>query len=113
MIGAHMPKNDEFTLSLLTNADVLAVEKESYCGHQIYRTDREIAWIAPRIDGEGCYLAVFNISEEEIKSSIALRDYNLEQYVSAKELWSNETTKIDSSIESFLEAHSAKLYLLK
>lgn len=117
MIGAHMPKNDEFTLKLLTNEEVLKVQKESFCGHQIYRTDSEIGWIAPRKDGRGCYLATFNISDEEIKTSVNLSAYELDNYDSAKELWSSENAIIESidgekAITSVLPAHGAKLYKL-
>ena len=37
MIGAEMTKNDDFTLSLLTNGDVLAIGKESFCGPNLCR----------------------------------------------------------------------------
>ena len=47
MIGADLPRNDAFTLSLLTNAKVLAIAKDTFCAHQLYRTQNEIAWIAP------------------------------------------------------------------
>ena len=49
-----------FFTAYLTNGDVLSILKDSFCGHQIYRTEEEIGWIAPRKDGKGCYLAIFN-----------------------------------------------------
>lgn len=117
MIGAHLPKNDEFTLKLLTNKDVLDVEKDSFCGHQIYRTDDEIAWIAPRKDGKGCYLAVFNISEEDRTASVNLSDYELDAYNDAKELWSSRAVDItsrggDNIISGKINKHGAMLVLL-
>lgn len=117
MIGGHMPKNDEFTLNLLSNSDVLAVEKESFCGHQIFRTEEKIGWMAPRKDGTGCYVALFNISDQDFKTSFSLNDYELEQYTTAKELWSGKMVNIDSvNSESVIcteiNKHGAKLYLL-
>ena len=53
MIGGEMTKNDEFTLKLLTNGDVLDIEKESWSAHPLYTTEDESAWIAPRRDGTG------------------------------------------------------------
>ena len=39
MIGAEMTKNDAFTLELLTNADVLNISRESFCGHPLLAID--------------------------------------------------------------------------
>ena len=64
MAGGELTKNDEFTLSLLTNREVLAIERESWCGHPLYTTGDECAWIAPRRDGAGCYVAAFNLSDK-------------------------------------------------
>ncbi len=44
MIGANMPDNDDFTLSLLTNDEVLAVGQHSAGGHQLFRDGDSIAW---------------------------------------------------------------------
>ena len=71
MVGAELTKNDPFTLALLTNAPLLAIEKESFCGHPLFTTQEEAAWIAPRRDGKGLYAAVFNLSDEERAVSIA------------------------------------------
>ena len=65
MAGCDMAKMDEFTLSLLTNGEVLAIEKEAWCSHPVLTTDDEAVWIAPRRDGKGFYAAVFNLSDEE------------------------------------------------
>lgn len=128
MIGAHMPKNDQFTLDLLTNKEVLEVETESFCGHQLYRTETEIAWVAPRKDGTGSYLALFNISDADILTAIDLTAYELDGYKSITELWANvpmETVdgmhlklnigaeENDICLADGIPAHGAKLYLLK
>ena len=71
MVGGELTKNDEFTLSLLTNADILAIGKQSFCGHPLRTTDEEAAWIAPRRDGKGVYAAAFNLSDEPRRVTIA------------------------------------------
>ena len=63
MVGAELTKNDDFTLALLTNRDVLSIERESWCAHPLVTTADECAWIAPRRDGTGCYVAAFNLSD--------------------------------------------------
>lgn len=115
MIGAHMPKNDDFTLKLLTNKDILDIEKDSFCGHQIYRTESSIGWMAPRKDGKGVYIAIFNISDEDKEMFVNLSDYELENYTNAKELWSQEICVLDVANEDkcvggMIKSHSAKVY---
>ena len=65
MVGADLPKNDRFTLELLTNRDILEIEEKTWCAHQLYRTEEEIAWLAPCRREDACYAALFNISGED------------------------------------------------
>ena len=106
MVGAELTKNDDFTLRLLTNAEILAIEKETWCAHPLYETEAECAWIAPRRDGKGCYVALFNLSDEPRR--VALRPGALETPVeSAKELWSG---KAGTEISADLGAHDAAVW---
>ncbi len=43
IMGGHLPKNDAFTLSLLTNDEVLAVNQRSANNRQLFRTNDLIA----------------------------------------------------------------------
>jgi hypothetical protein len=61
MHGGDMTKTDDFTLSLLTNDEVLAVNQHSEKNRQLFRTgDGLIAWIADVPGSADKYLAVFN-----------------------------------------------------
>ena len=91
--GGHLPKNDEFTLKLLTNREVLEIEETTHCGHQLYRTEEEIAWIAPKRDGESVYVALFNISEKKRKMTFDPVAAEIEQYGKLTELWSGKAVK--------------------
>ena len=62
IFGGNLPKNDAFTLSLLTNDEVLAVNQNSVNGHQLFNTNHQIAWVADVPGSKDKYLAVFNIS---------------------------------------------------
>ncbi len=59
MIGGHMPKNDAFTESLITNDEVLAVNQNSANNRQLFRKDGTVAWIADVPESADRYLAVF------------------------------------------------------
>ena len=107
MIGGDLPKNDGFTLELLTNADVLAIERESWCAHPLYTTEEEAAWIAPRRDGTGCYAALFNLSDRARR--VALDPAYLEQaYRSATELWTG--TKPRKGLGARLAPHDCAVW---
>src|SRR6185437_10202032 len=60
MIGADLTKLDEFTLSLLTNDEVLAVNQNSTGNRQLFQRDGLYAWVADVPGSPDKYLAVFN-----------------------------------------------------
>jgi len=111
MIGAEMTKNDDFTLSLLTNADVLNIGKESFCGHPLWTTEAESVWVAPRQDGQGVYVALFNLSDEE--RTVAVNRSQYEVGTNAVELWSSKPTDAALGLSATLAAHDAVVYLVK
>ena len=109
MIGGDLPKNDEFTLSLLTNAPLLAIEKESWCAHPLTTTEEESLWIAPRKDGKGCYVAAFNLSDRT--RTVSVPDGAVEPgFVSGTELWTGK--KVKSALKARLAAHDAAVWAL-
>ena len=61
MFGGDLPSNDAFTLSLLTNPEVIAVDQHSSNNQQLFRTNDKVAWVADA-PGGGKYLAVFNLN---------------------------------------------------
>ncbi|HZZ27665.1 MAG TPA: hypothetical protein VFE46_06620 [Pirellulales bacterium] len=63
IIGSNLPANDDFTLSLLTNDEVLAVDQHSSGGHELFRKDDLIAWSADVPDSGDKYLALFNAQD--------------------------------------------------
>ena len=111
MIGAEMTKNDEFTTSLLQNADVLAIGKESFCGHPLWTTAEESVWVAPRRDGQGVYVALFNLSDEERTVSVASTQY--EGGSTATELWNGKSCAAADGLCADLAAHDAVVFLVK
>lgn len=111
MIGGEMTKNDDFTNSLLTNAAVLAIGKESFCGHPLWTTAEESVWVAPRRDGQGVYVALFNLSDEARTVSVSATQY--EGGTEAIALWSGEALCAKDGLSALLPAHDAIVYLVK
>ncbi len=108
MIGGELSKNDDFTLDLLTNDAVLAIEKESWCAHPLVTTDDEAAWIAPRKDGRGCYVALFNLSDKARKVRLD-PGYIERDYTRATELWTGRVVR-RGAISAKLPPHDAAVW---
>jgi len=111
MMGGEMTKNDAFTNSLLQNAAVLNIGKESFCGHPLWTTEEESVWVAPRKDGQGKYVALFNLSDEKRMVSVSAAQFEGGQ--SATELWSGESACVQCSLNAELAPHDAVVYLVK
>lgn len=60
MMGGDMTKNDSFTLSLLTNEEVIAVNQASRNNRQLFNLDGRIGWVADVPNSSDKYLALFN-----------------------------------------------------
>lgn len=109
MIGAEMTKNDDFTLSLLTNAALLEIEKATWCAHPLYTTDSASAWLAPRQDGAGVYAALFNLSDAPQQLSLSAEEIGLETIAAATELWSGESS---TALSRQIAPHDAAVWFI-
>ena len=90
MMGGELTKCDPFTISLLTNENVLNIQKSSFCAHPLRTTEEESVWIAPRKDGHGMYIAVFNLSDEVRRSAVTEEETEI-SVARAVELWTGNT----------------------
>ncbi len=112
MVGAELTKNDPFTLSLLTNGDVLAIEREAWCAHPVRTTEEEAVWVAPRKDGHGFYVALFNLSDQlrEVSASEEELEASWKQ---ARELWTGRERGSGAALSAALAPHDASVFLLQ
>ncbi|PTY08938.1 Melibiase subfamily [Opitutaceae bacterium EW11] len=63
MHGGDMTRTDDFTLSLLTNDEVLAVNQASSNNRPLFTRDELVAWVADVPNSPDKYLAVFNVRD--------------------------------------------------
>jgi hypothetical protein len=73
MHGGDMTKTDPFTLSLLTNDEVLAVNQKSSDNHPVFDHDDLIAWTATMPGTNDVYLAVFNARDRVALTAVNAR----------------------------------------
>lgn len=112
MIGGELTKNDEFTLSLLTNGDVLDIGRSTFCAHPLMTAKEESLWVAPRRDGQGIYAALFNLSD--VERVVTITAEQLEgAYTFARELWTKEEQSPAQGLTAVLPPHDARVFLVK
>jgi hypothetical protein len=112
MIGGEMTKNDDFTLSLLTNGSLLAILKDSWCAHPLRTLPEESVWIAPRRDGNGVYIALFNLGEGKRTVSLSAGEAGLDCF-RGQELWTGKPLRKTEVLRASLPSHDAAVYLVK
>jgi alpha-galactosidase len=75
MFGGHLPWNDTFTLSLITNDEVLAVNQFSTGNRRLFCTNDIVAWIADVPESSDRYLALFYAPAVDIGFDAALASF--------------------------------------
>ena len=109
MIGGEMTKNDAFTLDLLTKGDLLEIERETWCAHPLRTTEEESVWIAPRKDGKGLYIALFNLSDK--KRTVAVTAEEAERpFLAGREIWTGRETRKAKQLKAVLAPHDAAVW---
>ena len=114
MFGGDLPSNDAFTLSLLTNKEVLKMHRESVDVKQIYQDENKVAVTSKNPDTGEIYLALFNISEEEpLEIGVELKDLGIAGTCSVFNMWSGENLgEFSGEFNRNLNAHQCALLKL-
>jgi len=110
--GGDMPSNDTFTLSLLTNEEVLRMHRESSDVRLLFQHDGKVAITSKNKKTQETYLALFNISESSsVDIKVNLADLNLEGNVRITKMWSGEEVGLFSDhFSQKISAHASGLY---
>ena len=115
MIGAELTLMDEWTMSLLTNRDVLGLLKESCHGMQIMRSEKQAVWKNKDNETKVVCIALFNLSDMNGTVSVNIselgEEYAADERLSLVELWDGEQNALkDGMISAEIPAHGVKLY---
>ena len=115
MFGGNLPDNDEFTLSLITNKAVLAVNQHSQNNRQLFNHDGLIGWEADVPGSKDKYLAVFNITEKDgvTKIPVGIEQLGFKGECFVKNLWTGKKVgKFKGEFTPEIGKHSSGLYRL-
>ncbi|MDR3147377.1 MAG: glycoside hydrolase family 27 protein [Treponema sp.] len=110
MMGGELNANDEWTLSLLINDEVLDVLKHGTGPRQIFRNREEAAWVNRA--GETFNLALFNLSDSNRVLRCPLNLLGITK-AGVRDLWNhNDCGSVEDEITAEIPVHGAVLYRL-
>ncbi len=122
MIGADLTKLDDFTLSLLTNDEVLAVDQNSSKNHELFQRDGFYGWVADVPGSPDKYLALFNTRNRPVTQSsdatgaavavpVKLSELGFAGAANIRNLWTHQDLgTITNEFAPVLNYHGAGLY---
>jgi hypothetical protein len=113
MMGGNLPDNDEWTLALLTNDEVLEVQKKGGGPRQIRRDGGEAVWASSADNAVN--LAFFNLGDERRLIRCPLSALGLDS-AEVRDLWAGENRGAaggaPAEVSAELPPHGAALFRL-
>jgi hypothetical protein len=114
IFGGDLPTSDDWTISLISNPEVIDVNQRSSNNRQLFRSEDEAAWVADAPFHNGKYLALFNLrGTDAVKIDAKLSELGFEGEVTVRDLWAHQT--IGTYRDGFspkIAPHGAGIYLL-
>ncbi len=107
MFGGHLSVCDDFTIGLLSNKEVIDINQHSKNNRQHYKDDKIIVWTAESTKSRAKYLAVFNISDNDITYAIEIEKMLNIASTRITDLWSKNI--IDPTTILSVKAHGTRL----
>ncbi|PTN08688.1 glycoside hydrolase family 27 protein [Mangrovibacterium marinum] len=113
MFGGDLPSNDDFTLSLLTNKEVLKMHAEATNVHQLFKEDGKVAIVSEHPANGDKYMALFNIADEPQTITIDMTTLGYISDCGLVNLWTGEDSgQISGEYSVELAPHASALYKL-
>lgn len=111
MVGANLPKNDEWTTSLLTNAEVIAVDQHSKGNRMLKSEGNLVIWSAQPETGTGEYIALFNVGESSQTAHVSWKDLGIQGAKhKLRDLWLHQDLGSADAIATSIPVHGCVLY---
>lgn len=111
MVGGDLSAADDWTLSLLTNPEILAVDQHSKTARQVLATKNTVVWSSRAEPGDSAYLALFNTSDGSNRMRYNWSQLGLEGTKhKVRDLWERKDLGEVESINISVPAHGSVLY---
>jgi len=127
MFGGDLPSNDDFTLSLITNKDVLYVNQHSAGNKQLFNNKDLVAWTADDPKTRDKFLALFNATDkprgvennaivmsDSAKISVSFDQLGLKGKVTITDLWNHKNLgDFNDEFSPVIKRHGSGLYRIR
>lgn len=111
MFGGNLPDNDAFTLSLLTNKNVLDVLKYSTNNKPLLNDADKAIWAADAPVKGSRYVAVFNKADKTAKITVDLTQIGNTRSCTVTDVWTGKILgKFSGTFSPDINPHGAGLY---
>ena len=113
MFGGNLCEMDEFTLSLLTNRELLAINQRAANSRPLFTEQARVAWAADDRAGEAKYLALFNRGDSPLTVEVDPAELGLTGRVAIRDLWQQtDLGAHEPRLAVPLRPHSSVVYRL-
>lgn len=107
--GGELRLTDDYTLSLITNSEVINVNQNSEKPLFVYNKGGIAVW-QTKVEN-GTAVAVFNLSDEEKRHKLMLSDLGIENVRVVRDLWARkDILKCENDLTVSLKPHSSALF---
>jgi alpha-galactosidase len=117
IMGGNMPRNDAFTLSLMTNDEVIAVNQVSANNRQVRAANNntQYVWAADVPGSRDKYVAMFNAAPEPAdqasRVAVELQDIGVPGPCQIRDLWAHKDLgRTATTVTATVNPHGAVLY---
>src|SRR5215471_10000065 len=111
IMGGDLVNSDEWTESLLTNPEVIAVDQHSRDNRAVINQGSMAVWTARPETGAGYYVAVFNLGDDEQTIQYEWKQLGLpERDLSIRDLWEARDLGKARSLSVRLKPHASVLF---
>lgn len=111
--GGDMTQTDDFTLSLLTNPEVIAVNQDSSGNRELFHYDNLVGWVADVPGSKDKYVALFNTADTGNRPVVVgLKDLGFSESARVRDLWRRVDLEeeVMNEFAPVLPPHGAGLY---
>ena len=119
MMGGELRDNDEWTLQLLTNPEVLDLLAHSEGAHEVRRGAGSVIWASRHTDGSGrpdgtVQVAFFNLNQRTAHLECGLDALGLEGGAWARDLWQRrDLGSVRETVQVEVPVHGSRLLSLR
>lgn len=114
MMGGNLLEPDDWTRSLLTNEEVIAVDQHSKENRQALRDGDLVVWTARPESGNRYYIGVFNTGDSELSVDHSWKELGLEENVyRVRDLWERKNVNSANRLKVKLPPHASVMWKLQ